>query len=98
MFGAGSPVGVEWDVPDLPAAAARLLADVAARLFGLSLASVESRSRLVPVQDMLASPLRIKLAVGVPVVAVFVKLRPGGRALEDRVAPPTTAVNDGWDG
>jgi hypothetical protein len=37
-------------VPDPPAAAARSLADVAARLFGLSLASVESRSRLVPVQ------------------------------------------------
>ena len=47
---------------------------------------------------MLVSPLRIKLAVGILAVAVFVKLRPRGRALEDQVAPPTMAVNGGWDG
>jgi len=34
----------------------------------------------------------------VPVVAVFVKLRPGGRALGGRVAPPAVDVNGGWDG
>jgi len=34
----------------------------------------------------------------VPVVVVFVKLRPGGRALGGRVAPPAVAVNGGWDG
>ena len=62
-------------------------------VFGVSRITIVLSS----VQDMLASPLRIKFAVGIPVVAVFVKLKPGGKVLEDRVAPPMMAVNGGWD-
>jgi hypothetical protein len=53
---------------------------------------------LSPCSRYVSSSTEGKTCSGVPVVAVFVKLRPEGRALEDRVAPPTTAVNGGWDG